>query len=336
MGRSTVYNKNLTSDEKWNKVLENNKVLFDEFIEYCKSSDRSKETIKVYINGLKIYFCWNLELNKNKFFIDLTIKDIIKYQNFLNDKDLSPSRIRLLKSSLSSLSNYIELVESDTYKDFRNIINKVPAPAMVKVREKLILDSDQVYNILNLLIDNHMIQQAACFALSAFSGSRKSELSRFRIIDFKEKNVKNGLYCSDNKIKTKGRGNRGKLLTKYTIKKEFKPYLDLWLKEREKLNISSEWLFVKNNQPVKLSTLNYWAEQISNITGINFYFHSMRHFFTTSLCKNNIPAEIIKTIIGWENLEMINIYSDLKTEDQFGDYFSEDGIKYIEKKTSII
>lgn len=72
-----------------------------------------------------------------------------------------------------------------------------------------------------------------------------------------------------------------------------------------------------------ISTLNSWAETFSNILGIPVYWHSLRHFFTTSLAKANLPDSIIKTIIGWESLEMVEIYKDIDDEEEIGKYFSD-------------
>ena len=53
---------------------------------------------------------------------------------------------------------------------------------------------------------------------------------------------------------------------------------------------------------------------------IPVYWHSLRHFFTTSLAKANLPDSVIKTIIGWESLEMVDIYKDIDDEDEIGKY----------------
>ena len=86
MGRSTVYNKGLTTKEKWEQVSEENKELYEDFLSYCKSADKSQETIRVYKNGLKIFFCWNVEFNRNKFFVDIKIKDILLSGSNFQDK----------------------------------------------------------------------------------------------------------------------------------------------------------------------------------------------------------------------------------------------------------
>jgi chorismate mutase len=50
------------------------------------------------------------------------------------------------------------------------------------------------------------------------------------------------------------------------------------------------------------------------------------------MCKCNIPASIIKDIVGWENVSMVDLYDDTEVDDELGKYFNADGIKMIEKK----
>ena len=46
MPRTTVYNDNLT--DCWDKVSKDNQRLVKDFIQYCKSNDRSPQTILQY------------------------------------------------------------------------------------------------------------------------------------------------------------------------------------------------------------------------------------------------------------------------------------------------
>jgi hypothetical protein len=50
------------------------------------------------------------------------------------------------------------------------------------------------------------------------------------------------------------------------------------------------------------------------------------------LTKCNIPASVIKDIIGWENVAMVDIYDDTEVDDELGKYFDADGIKVVEQK----
>lgn len=335
MSRSTVYNSIVTS-EKWNTVNNENKDLLNEWIEYLNSVDRSNETILQYINDAKIFFVWVMECAGNKFFIEINKRDIMKFQNYLlNTLKQSPNRIRRLKSCISSLSNYIESMLDDVYPHFRNIVNKIPAPTKEAVRDKTVLEEEQVNYLLKYLVDNEDYQRACVFALASFSGSRKSELLRFKVSYFKDEYIVNGLYKTPEKIKTKGRGKIGKQLPRFTISNYFKPYFELWLTKRKELGVPEDIdeLFVvcKNGnwQPMKITTLDSWSDYFGRILNVSFYFHSLRHYYTTMLYRSGIPSEVIKQIVGWESVEMVSTYTDVKVEDELDKYFTDSGIKSI-------
>jgi integrase len=326
-------------DEEYEKVCQENKDLLNEFVEYCQSTDKSLSTIPSYVSDIKICFCWNLKYNANKKFVDFNKRDIMKYQNYLlNTLDLSSNRIKRLKAAISSMSNFIESMLDDLHPKFRNIVNKIPAPAKEMVREKTILSDEQAQGLLDYLVENKQYQKACVFALSWASGSRKSELLRFKVSYFVEENIKYGsLYKTPEKIKTKGRGKQGKPLNRFVLIGKFKPYFDLWMEERKKIGVDEfDELFVtkRNNEwhPMKISTLDSWADQFSKYLGIDFYFHCMRHNFTTGLSAANVPASVIKEIIGWESIDMVNLYDDTEIDDKLEKYFDENGVKKIEKK----
>jgi integrase len=208
----------------------------DEFIEYLKGTAKSLTTINAYTNDLFLFFVWNLQYNDNKFFIDYTKRDVLKYQNHLvNELELSPNRVRRRKATLSSLSNFIESMMDDLYPTYKPIINKIPSPPKQEVREKTVLEDEQIEYLLNYLVERKQYQKACIFALAGASGSRKSELLRFKVSYFTDENIIYGsLYKTPEKIKTKGRG-QGKFIYRYCIVAKFKPYHDLWLKQREEL-----------------------------------------------------------------------------------------------------
>lgn len=336
MGRSTVYNKIV--EDKYPLTNKENQDLLIEWMEYLHSIDRSQKTIEGYESDFKIWCVWCMENAKDKYFVDITKRDVMRFQGYcLNTLGHSPARVRRLRSSISSLSNYIENILDDEYPNFRNIINKIEAPTLEPVREKLVLDEEDVQDLLDKLVEQKKYQQACYLALAGYSGARKSELLRFKVDYFKEEYIENGLYATPEKIKTKGRGKMGKPLIKWTIAKFFDPYLKLWLDERERLGIDSEWLFVTRKDDeysqAKVSTADSWAQTITRFLGQPFYAHSQRHYYTTMLHKAGIPTEIIKGIVGWSSVEMVSIYTDIEASDEFGKYFGEDGIKQQEKKS---
>ena len=337
MTRKTKMSDRVT-DEEMAKVNPDNLDLLEDFIEYLESVDRADGTITNYTSDIRICFVWALHNAKNKFFVDFTKRDIIKYQNYLlNTLKLSSARVRRLRASLSSMSNYIENILDDEYEDFRNIISKIEAPTQTPVREKTILTDEQAQSLLDHLVEKEQYQQACVFALAWASGARKSELLRFKIEHFDEENIMYGsLYKTNDKIKTKGRGTGGKMIHKYILIGKFKPYFDLWMAERERLEVDCEELFVIQRRGVwgamKESSLNTYTNHFSKFLDEKFYFHCMRHNFTTGLSQAGIPAEVIKNLVGWESVEMVSIYNDTDVDDELGKYFGEGGIKEAKTK----
>lgn len=248
--------------------------------------------------------------------------------------------MRRVKSTLSSLSNYVENMLDDEYEGFRPIIRKIENPTNEKVFTKTVLEDEEVQRILDYCVENKRYDKACAIALAAYSGRRKSELPRFKVSYFDDENIIYGsLYKTPEQIKTKGRGSRGKQLTVYTLAKPFKPYFDLWMNYRKENGIESEWLFPKKvggkyiDEPMDSATLDSWAGTFSSALGIDFYFHSLRHFFTTSCSRSGLPDDVIQMLVGWSSLDMVSVYKDIDADEQFAKYFSEDGIKNVEQKS---
>lgn len=336
MGRSTKMN-NITSPEKLSRVNPENMQLMHEFLNYLRSVQRSETTIHGYENDLSIAWVWCLENNGNKFFVDWTKRNIVAYQNWLlYTNENSPARVRRLKAALSSLSNYIENVLDDEFPNFRNIINKIENPVNRPVREKTVWEESKLEDLLQILMEKKQYEKACMLALGIYSGRRKAELCRFRVSDFEEdKLVCGGALYKSAPIKTKGQGG-GKIIPCYTLAKKFKPYLDAWLSCRSENGVQSGWLFPDHADPseqVSISTVNSWANTFSRLSGENFYWHSLRHAFTTSLAKAGIPDGVIQTIVNWESADMVRIYKDIDADEEIGMYFKDGEIAAPEHKS---
>lgn len=338
-GRSTVYN-NITSKEKLEAVNKENIELENDFIEYLESIDRSKGTIKQYRANLHVFWCWNLEFNKNKFFVDLTKREIAKFQSHaMNEWQWSPKRVRTVKATISSLSNYIENILDDEYEGYKPIVRKIESPVDSTVRKKAVYSSDELKPLIDELVEKKQYMKACFLALALYSGRRKAELTRFKVSYFDDENLicEGALYKTPEKMVTKGRGRNGKLLDVYVLAKQFKPYLDYWMTEREKLGIESDWLFPKYedgqwlDEHVPVSTIDSWSRTFSNMLGKPFYPHLCRHTFCTELLEQNLPESIVQTIIGWSSSDMVRLYDDRTADEQLEKFFGASGIKEVKQ-----
>ena len=331
MPRKTRQN-SITSPELLAQVNKGNMRLKNDFLDYLKSVQRSPKTIAGYSNDLDILLVWNHQYNGDKDFVKITKRDWAAYQNWLiNENGNSPSRVRRLKSAASSLSNYISniLDDEEEFKDFRPVVRKIENPAMQQVRTKTVWEDDELDTLLTKLSEMGENKKACMLALAMCSGRRKAELCRFRVSDFKDENLVCGgaLYKTSEPIQTKGFG-LGKFIYCYTLAKKFKPYFDAWVKERDEKGIESEWLFPSAgapNEQMADTTLNSWANTFSRMTGKDFYWHSLRHYFTTHLAKLGLPDNVIQEIIGWESADMVRVYKDISAEEQIAKFFDENG-----------
>lgn len=339
-GRTTVYN-NITSEEKLAQVNEDNLELEDDFLEHLTSTDRSPNTIFQYKSALHIFWVWNLEHNKNKFFIDLTKREVSKFQNHaLNVWGWSPRRMRFVKSTMRSLENYIINILDDEYPNYKRIWDKIENPVNEAVREQPIFTDEELEDLLSKLVERKEYMKACVLALMIYGGRRKAEIPRFKVSYFDKENLicDGALYKTPEKIKTKGRGKRGKLLYCYTLAKPFQPYFDMWLEERERQGIESEWLFpyykdgVWLNEPMSTTTLDSYAKTFTKLAGKPWFPHLCRHRATTRYVEAGIPANVIKDIFGWSDVGLVDVYSDLEAEDTFDKYFGAEGIKKVEQK----
>ena len=335
VGRKTKMNA-ITSDELLAQVNPENKALLKDFLEYLRSTQRSETTIRGYESDLNIALVWCLQYNNNAFFVNWTKRNIVAYQNWLlNNNENSPARIRRLKAALSSLSNYIENVLDDEFPNFRNIINKVESPVNRPVREKTVWRDEELEELLEKLTGKKEYEKACYLALAMFSGRRKAELCRFRLSDFSDDRlVCDGALYKSAPIKTKGRGG-GKMIPCYTLAKRFTPFLKFWLDARQEQGIESEWLFPNpkdSAEHINISTANSWANTFNRLAGKDFYTHSLRHYFTTSLARAGIPDGVIQSIVSWDSGDMVRLYTDMDADESIGMYFKDGEIAAPEKK----
>ena len=316
--------------------------LIEMYIEYLKAEGKTSKTLKNYESDLRIFFTWyekNATLKgKPKGFEKIKVQDIIKLQAQLLESGMSINRYSRLKSVISSLSNYCENIlaedeDFEEFKGFRNIVNKVKKPVKEAVREKTILTDKQCQNYLDFLVENKRYQQACVFALAWASGRRKAELLEIKRHHITEENLKWGSLYKTEKIRCKG-----KMQEVYILKSKFKPYFDLWMEERNRLNVPDDIddIFIKKENGVwrkmKESNLNYYAEIFSKEMNVNFYFHCLRHQFTTALLESGIPESIVQQIIGWQSADMVNLYNDADKDDMIGEYFKDGKIISKDKK----
>lgn len=76
MGRKTRQNK-ITSPELIAQINPKNIRLMNDFLEYLRSIGKADSTVKAYTSDLYIFFVWVLQNADNKYFPEISKRDII-------------------------------------------------------------------------------------------------------------------------------------------------------------------------------------------------------------------------------------------------------------------
>jgi len=322
MGRKT-FRHIITSDELTSQINPENSSLVKRFLK-DKSIRTSPKTIVVYESNLNMFLTWNLLNNNNKKFTDIKKLEFSEFFSYASEElKLGSARLNNIRSTLSSLSNFIMKFYDEEYPNFRNVIlNVIESSPKEMRREKTILTDEQVEDLLEHLKKTDK-QQACWLALAVTSGARFTELLCFETDLIDENRTAFGdLFLETTKqIKTKGRGKSGKLLYKYILREKFLPYYKEWLKEREGIlkekKLKHNFLFIKQDgDPATGATVRGWIEDFEKYLGVPFYAHACRHYLTTLLSKKNIPPVFIKELFGWADLSMVDLYTDLTMKDR--------------------
>lgn len=153
MSRKIQHN-NIVTDELLAQCNKENIELGNDFLDYLRSIDRSPTTINAYRRDLFVFWVYLLQHCDNKFFVDLSKRDIARYQSFcLTEYKWSPARMRRVKSTLSSLSNYISNILDDEYQGYKPIVRKIENPVNEKVFTKTIMSEEQLQILLDYCIE---------------------------------------------------------------------------------------------------------------------------------------------------------------------------------------
>lgn len=320
-GRET-YRKVITSEELIAQINPENIKLMERFLKNF-ATKRSPKSVIVYRSNLNMFFCWCVENLDNKAFKDIRKLNFLDFFDYaLMELKWSPARFSQMHSCLSSFSDWIETYMDDVegYEDFRNIVKKVEKPAKEAVREKTVLQKEDIDKIFAVLEQDGKTQEQCLLALAISCGARISELARFttELID-EDNTVFDGLFLkTTEKIKTKGRGTTGKMLDKFILKDMFLPYYKKWLPIREQImketNQEHDYIFItKDGNPANADRLRDWIGTWGNIVDRPSYPHLYRHRHISMLRENSVDDELIVYLTGWAEgtgHAMIAIYDD--------------------------
>jgi site-specific recombinase XerD len=297
------------TEQEWKSVNEWNKNITGEFLE---QGHLSPQTLKQYESALRIFFRWVCENANNKPLYELKPKDALRYQNYLINKGLSSSAIKLKRSAVSSLCGYIELYYLDEFPTFRNIYNKkIPNPSQSFKNEKKPLNDEEYDLLIKTLEKEERWQMLAYVKFTYASGCRRAEARQLlkEVVNYEKVKDKN-FYLTHN-IRCKGRGREGNI-RKLQFDEEAKIAIDKWLEVRGEDDC--EFVFVVYNngkyQQVSETTFNTWCKDVfSKIVGRRVHPHQFREQRATDLViKHGKDIKTAQALLGHKDASTTEIY----------------------------
>ena len=316
--------------EKWEKVNVENKKMVDEFLK--QNVQLSSETISQYESALKIYYWWVFENGDNKPFHALKSRDFLRFQNWLTERGMSSSGIKLKRSAVSSFNNYIEVYYLDEYPTFRNYITKgIPLPTPVAVHKKEPLTMAEYISLCGRLEELELYQQLAYLKFSFSSAARRAEVIQLLKSDLETEPKQ---VTSDGKtinvynthpIRCKGRGKIGKVKP-LQFDDDAREALMKWLEIRG--DDDCPYVFVaKHNgkySQISKATLNVWTETyFADIVGRRVHPHLFRSTRATILTvEQGKDIRAAQKLLGHKSSVTTETYVIRKDEDDADEAFT--------------
>lgn len=248
---------NLYSDEVYEKVNKESKLVLEDYILELKAKGRAVTTIEQYVFDIRMYLCYICENANNKSILELKKRDFRNFFLMLQETGKSSARINRVQSSLRNLLEFV-VDDEDEYEDYyQNPMKKIKSIEKNPTREIVFLEDKEIDYLLNYLIEHNKIQKALYVSLSYDSAGRRNEIIQVEKYSFldDEKSTTNEVVGKRSKKFTLMYSNR----TKEIAKK--------WLEERGKDDIDSLWVSYYNGEarPLRYETLYAWAISFRSI-----------------------------------------------------------------------
>ena len=248
---------NLYSDEVYEKVNKESKLVLEDYILELKAKGRAVTTIEQYVFDIRMYLCYIYENANNKSILELKKRDFRNFFLMLQETGKSSARINRVQSSLRNLLEFV-VDDEDEYEDYyQNPMKKIKSIEKNPTREIVFLEDKEIDYLLNYLIEHNKIQKALYVSLSYDSAGRRNEIIQVEKYSFldDEKSTTNEVVGKRSKKFTLMYSNR----TKEIAKK--------WLEERGKDDIDSLWVSYYNGEarPLRYETLYAWAISFRSI-----------------------------------------------------------------------
>ena len=272
---------------------------FENFFYFLEvEREYSKNTISAYKNDLISF----KEFLNGKDPLKVTKRDIFEFLMKLSKRRLRPTTLRRKISSVRSFYAFLlkeGKIENDPTVD-------ISLPKKDK-RLPEVLSLEEIEKILNAIPENSFRgkRDRAIVELLYSCGLRVSELTGLKVKDI---DMENGF------LKCFGKGSKERIVP---FGERAKDVLKEYLKEREKKNITSEYLFVsRKGERILRQFINAILNKYAKKARIRkkVHPHMLRHSFATHLLERGADLRSVQELLGHVDISTTQIYTHLTKE----------------------
>lgn len=265
----------------------------------------SDNTIASYMNDIDIYMNYLNEHNID--YKNVLEKDIIKYIDYLNDKNELT-----IAHQISVLRNFYKFLILE------KVITKSPLENidLPKLTKKLpnVLSVDDMLKLLDINLCNmYDYRNKAMLELLYATGLRVSELINLKVED---------VDLDNDFVRTIGKGSKERIVpfndyAKAALLKYINEYRPMFFKKEV-----SEYLFLNNHGKV-MTRQGFFKilKELAYEKGIkDISPHTIRHSFATHLLNGGADLRSIQEMLGHSNLATTQIYTNISREELKNNY----------------
>lgn len=314
------------TDEMWETVNEFNREMVEDYL--SNQTHLSDKSIIAYRSSLHIYFWWVKNNLKDKNCTEIKKKEFLRYLNWLTNRGMSDSAIKLKKSSVSAFNKFIEEYYEDEYPMFRNYVTS--SMQVVKtgdVHAKVPLTEEELSNLYDELEKREEWQKIAYLKFTYSTGCRRAESRQLlkeivnyspnkKVIEVLDENgnkkkVESVSYKTHD-IRCKGRSKLGKV-RKLQFGEDVMDAIKKWLEVRGEDDCPYVFVIKQKNgtaRQVAETTFNDWCSGLfTEIVGRRVHPHILRESRATNLVAGQGKSiEVAQKLLGHESSETTNIY----------------------------
>jgi integrase/recombinase XerD len=258
---------------------------------------KSNKTIENYLNDLKHYHQYFLDLNVNP--DDISTKQINQFLQEVNDRSANATVLRI-KTSIISFHKFL----SQYYK-----LKSNPASSIQKIKKIYRYPKTiNLSNINQILEENHSEHESfhiAMFDVLYSCGLRVSELVNLNL---------NQIFLEQGYIRVIGKGDKERIIPMADItRKNLKKYIDnerfLWLKNKSNI------VFIKpDSKPINRQYVYNSLKNRCKELGLDIDIspHKLRHSFATSLLNGGADLRIVQELLGHSDISTTQIYTHVE------------------------